>query len=279
MCSFLQQGGNRSQVARQQSSAGLDREIHLRLPSSASHSTSHSEMPTRAPQMHSGHSLVAATHLVSNSLAAVSPPIPLHQGEAAVPGPATTSAVSSQAYSLAPILALSQAVQDVLLNARKPSTRRSYHRKWECYISYLKSDSIMTSSLCSVLDFLLHLEDGGLGLSSARVYLSAISAYHNRIEESTVFSHPLAKQFLRGLRNLHPSAQLPPPAWDLPLVLRRLTAPPFEMMLTCKPRLLAWKTAFLVATLGVQGFRVGGSLVLSAVPGIPSTCCQTTTRH
>lgn len=40
---------------------------------------------------------------------------------------------------------------------------------------------------------------------------------------------------------------MPPPSWDLPLVLRSLTRHPFEPMAMCNLRLLSWRTAFLGA--------------------------------
>lgn len=249
MCSapIFATGGNRPQVDRQRSPSGLVREIHICIPPLAAHTASHPEAPTRASQMHPRHSLVAVSRLVSNNLATLSRTIPLRPRDATVSSTAMAPTVSSQAHGLAPALALSQTIQDVLLNARKPSTRRSYCCKWERYTAYLTSHSITMSSIASILDFLIHLKDHGLGLSSLQVYLSAISAYHNHIDCSTVFSHPLSKQFLRGFHNLHPPTRIPPPVWDLPLVLRRLTGPPFEPMATCKLRRLAWKTAFLVA--------------------------------
>lgn len=93
----------------------------------------------------------------------------------------------------------------------------------------------------------MHLRELGLRHASLRVYLPAISAFHAQIDGRTVFSHPLAKQFLKGLRNLHPDARLPPPSWDLPLVLCTLTKHPFEPMATCDLRLLSWKMVLLVA--------------------------------
>lgn len=62
-----------------------------------------------------------------------------------------------------------------------------------------------------------------------------------------MFSHPLSKRFLKGLRNSFPTGRPLPPAWDLPLVLRVLTRRPFEPMASCDLRLLSWKTAFLMA--------------------------------
>lgn len=64
---------------------------------------------------------------------------------------------------------------------------------------------------------------------------------------SQVFLQPLVKRFLRGLLYLYPQVRYPPAAWDLPLVLRHLIRPPFELLGSCDLKLLSWKTAFLVA--------------------------------
>lgn len=158
------------------------------------------------------------------------------------------------------------ALDDVILCARKPSTRLSYQYKWKKYLSYLESCSIplRDSGLKSILAFLLQVKDLGLKHSSLRVYLSAISAFHAPIDGKTVFSHPFYKQFLKGLRNLRPDIKVPPPTWDLPLVLRTLTRHPFEPMATCDLRLSSWKTAFLVAITSAR--RVSELVVLRRSP-------------
>lgn len=87
---------------------------------------------------------------------------------------------------------------------------------------------------------------------SLRVFLSTISAYCNKIDKYTLFSHPLAERFLRGLLHIHPHIKTCAETWDLPLVLQCLTRCPFELVETCDLRLLSWKTAFLVAVTSVH---------------------------
>lgn len=163
--------------------------------------------------MHLSLSLVALTHLVSDGASPVSSPILFCSGGATASSTSTDPPHSAETHSVAGNLIFSIVVQNVLLNARKPSTRRSYLRKWKHYLSYLSSYSITNSSLCSILDFLLYLKDLGLGLSSLRVYLSATSSHHHPLDGKTVFSYPLSKQFLQGLRNLHPVTWVPLSAW------------------------------------------------------------------
>lgn len=154
-------------------------------------------------------------------------------------------------------LRFSARTQDTIRNSRKPSSRLSYERKWNCFLRWLPLTSPPPSSagLPVVFNFLLHLADAGLSLSSLKVYLSVISAYHTEVDGHSVFSHPLAKRFMRGLLLTQlPDRQLCE-AWDLPLVLCCLTHHPFEPAGTCELRLLSLKTLFLVAI--TSAHRVG----------------------
>lgn len=154
-------------------------------------------------------------------------------------------------------MSFSDRVSNILLNHIKPSTRSSYALKWSRFLNWLKSSHISptTADLPTVFEFLLSLKDAGLSHSSIRVYLAALSAYHVKVDSFTLFSHPLSKQFLRGLLKVYPSIKTKPVPWDLPLVLRCLTKPPFEPAATTELRLLSWKVLFLVAVTSAR--RVG----------------------
>lgn len=82
------------------------------------------------------------------------------------------------------LLTFSDRVGNVLLNARKPSIRCPYPSKCNKYLTYLSSFSlsVQQSSLRPIFNFLLQLKDGGLGHSSLKVYLSAISTHHELVE-------------------------------------------------------------------------------------------------
>lgn len=115
-----------------------------------------------------------------------------------------------------------------------------------------------------IFDFLLSFSDSGLSHASLWVYLAAILAYHSPIEGFSVFSHPLSKRFLCGFLHLHP----PIKTWDLPLVLRHLIQKPFEPLVSCDLKFLAWKTSFLVVITSMR--RVSELLALRADP--PCLC-------
>lgn len=97
-----------------------------------------------------------------------------------------------------------------------------------------------------VFVFLLHWLDKGLPYASLKVYLAAISAHHLPQDSHSVFSHPLMKQFLKGLAHSCPILWRLALMWDLPLVLQGLILRPFEPMATAALHLLTWNKAFLV---------------------------------
>lgn len=205
--------------------------------------------------------MVAQTDMVSGTVGTVSQLIPLCAGTTSpAQAPRHTSAVIKTDGLDDWSLGFSHRVQQFLLNSRKPSTCCSYDAKWSKYLSFL--NTVLPPPAKSVLhtgfDFLLYLKDQGLRHSSLKVYLAAISSHQGLVEGYSVLSHSLSKQFIRGLRHLQPDTCLPPPEWDLPLVLQRLTRHPLKPMATCEFCLLSWKTVFLVAvTTGRRVLELG----------------------
>lgn len=74
---------------------------------------------------------------------------------------------------------------NVLLNACRPSTRRSYTSKWVCF----------TSPTALVSEYLLSLKESSLLVSSLKVHVANISAFHTKFQNRTLFSHPASKNF------------------------------------------------------------------------------------
>lgn len=148
---------------------------------------------------------------------------------------------------------MTQRIEDVLLNSRKPTTRQSYAKKWDRFTAFRDSwTGEGTSPLRIIFAFLLHLLDEGLAYSSLRVYLAAISAHHPLLDSHSIFSHPMTKSFLKGLTRSYPELRHLAPSWELPLVLQKLMRKPFEPMATAAIHLVTWKTAFLVAVTSAQ---------------------------
>lgn len=184
-------------------------------------------------------------------------------------------------------------VSDVIQNSTKSSTRRSYASKFLfllhflrfllhllCFCSWLglHQSPPATARLPLVFDFLLSLRDLGLSHWSVRVYLAAISAYHNHVDSFMFFPHNFSKRFLKGMLHVYPLLKHHVEPWDLPLVLRCLTKPPFEPVATCKLRLFSWKTLFLVVI--TSTWRVGELAALDIRPPfltfLPHAVCLST---
>lgn len=110
-----------------------------------------------------------------------------------------------------------------------------------------------------MLDYILELKKSGLSLKSVKVHLTAITAFLHKIDGYFVFTHPTRKRFFKGMGNLFPQIRRPTLVWDLNLVLKCLTRPPFEFMATCSLLYPSMKTAFLVPI--TSAWRVRGGLM------------------
>lgn len=137
-------------------------------------------------------------------------------------------------------------VSMVLINCHKPSTRKSYSYRLNCFL-FAVGFHPTSSGLSTIFYFLLSLVDAGMGHSSIQVYLAAILALHDWVDGHSILAHPISEWFLKGLLHLHPLVKLHTPALDLPLVHRRLMRKPFELLATSELQLLTFKTAFLLA--------------------------------
>lgn len=105
----------------------------------------------------------------------------------------------------------------------------------------------MSSPFPLVLDYILDLKKSGLFLNSVKVHLVAITAFHHKIDDYSVFTYPTMKRFLKGTGNLFSQIRCPTPTWNLNLVLNSFTKPPFESMAICSLIHQSMKTVFLVA--------------------------------
>lgn len=146
-------------------------------------------------------------------------------------------------------LAFSDQVQRVLLHSRTQSTHTTYLRKWTRFAEWCSTKQLSPTSapLPRMLNYLLDIKQSGLSFSSIRIHLTAITTFHDTIDNTLVFTHPITKRFLKRLQTIYPDIKPPTPPWDLHLVLSCLTQQPFEPLATCSLLHLSMKTAFLVA--------------------------------
>ena len=140
---------------------------------------------------------------------------------------------------------------------RSPSTRRLYALKWNLFVDWCSSrrEDPRKCSIGSVLAFLQDGLERRLSPSTLKVYVAAISAHHDLLENKKVSQHDLVIRFLRGARRLNPPRSPLVPSWDLAVVLTALQRPPFEPLRSVDIKFLSMKTALLTALASVK--RVG----------------------
>ena len=104
----------------------------------------------------------------------------------------------------------------------------------------------------------------GLAFSTVKTYAAAVSSCHEGFGDKTVFSHPLMKRFLKGVRRERPVTRSLTPQWDLTLVLRALVKAPFEPLDRVPLKFVSAKTALLLALTSAK--RVSDLSALSVAP-------------
>ena len=152
--------------------------------------------------------------------------------------------------------------------ARAHSTRSRYDTAWRVFEQWCSQRPAQVvpyqASVVDVLTFLQEFLDRGLGLSSVKTHLAAISACHVGIDNQTMWKHPLVKQFMKGVRREHRVNRSLVPSWDLSLVLKALTTEPFEPLQAVNLKCLTLKVALLVALTTAK--RVSDLHALSTSP-------------
>ncbi len=165
---------------------------------------------------------------------------------------------------------LPQEVALTITSARAPSTRRAYTLKWNLFVEWCSShqEDPQRCSIRAVLSFLQQGLERRLSPSTLKVYVAAISAYHDPVEGKSVGKHNLVVRFLRGARRLNPPRPPSLPSWDLALVLRALITAPFEPLQSVELKFLSMKTLLLTALASIK--RVGDLQAFS----VDDSCLQ-----
>lgn len=85
---------------------------------------------------------------------------------------------------------------------RAGSTTSCYKAKWLGFQRWCieKEMDPITCSVGSNLSFLQGLMEKGLSHSTIKVYAAAISSCHEGFGDRPIFTHPLVKRFLQGVR-------------------------------------------------------------------------------
>ncbi len=189
----------------------------------------------------------------------IAPPWPISGGRLGVaPEPRTMEPSCVVASGLSGELdALQARVVGTLTEARAPSTRRLYALKWGVFVKWCHQAHI-DPVVCTVLDVLSFLQyrlDSGSLPSTLKVYVAAIASFRSPQGGQSIGRDPMVVSFLKGARRLHPPRPPSVPPWDLEVVLRALSQPPFEPLSSVGLKELSLKTALLLALASAK--RIG----------------------
>ncbi len=97
----------------------------------------------------------------------------------------------------------------------------------------------------SILSFFQFLLETGVTESTLRGYVAAIYDRHEGYIGNTVGFQPIIRHYLKGARKLSPSRARLIPSWDLGIVLKAITEPPFEPLDEIRLEFLTFKTSIL----------------------------------
>ncbi|XP_061471530.1 E3 ubiquitin-protein ligase SMURF2 isoform X1 [Rhineura floridana] len=189
---------------------------------------------------------------------------PLIPGSSTAPGPylAQSNSVAFQRRHLRSA-GLSDAVIDIILASRRPSTTRIYQHTWVAFSKWCQSHH-HDPSQANVHQVLQFLHSGfmmGLRPNTLRRHASTLSSILSVSSPGDhISSHPFIKRFLRGVALRSPAVVHRFPSWSLPKVLQALQRPPFEPIRTVSLRILSFKVLFLIAITSARRVSELGAL-------------------
>ncbi len=177
-------------------------------------------------------------------------------GVAPEPGTMEPSCVAASGLS-EELNALQSRVINTLTEARAPSTRRLYALKWGVFVKWCHQAHInpVTCTMSDVLSFLQYRLDSGSLPSTLKVYVAAIAALRPPQGRQSIGRNAMVVSFLKGARRLHPPRPPSVPPWDLEVVLRALSQPPFKPLTSVGLKELSLKTTLLLALASAK--RIG----------------------
>ncbi|XP_073401975.1 uncharacterized protein [Dendrobates tinctorius] len=141
-------------------------------------------------------------------------------------------------------------VISTMISARKPVSRRIYHRTWKIFFSWCKDHgrSPLVFFIAGILEFLQSGLKSGLVLSSLKAKFRPCQFFSNK----ELPLKPQVKTFIQGVSHVTPPYRRPLEPWDLSLVLGALQEDPFEPLQDVSLTILSWKVVFLVAITSIR---------------------------
>ncbi len=153
-------------------------------------------------------------------------------------------------------------VQEIIVSARVPATRKLYSSKWGVFESWCLARAIdpVNCPVGPVLEFLQERLTAGAAATTLRVYVAAIAA-QRELDEIPLGRHRMVSAFMHGVRRLRPARPTAVPSWDLSVVLEGLVTAPFGPLESAPEQILTLKVTLLLALTSLK--RVGDLQALS----------------
>ncbi|XP_066932297.1 integrase/recombinase xerD homolog [Clytia hemisphaerica] len=146
---------------------------------------------------------------------------------------------------------VSEKSSDLIVNSRRSGTQSHYKSAWGKWASWCMEQKIdpVRCPVKHILDFLTDLCTKGLQYSTIGGYRSAISAFHENCDGSSIGEHPLVKRLMVGIFNKRPPQPRYGFTWDVETVLRYINGLDSS---TIDIKLLSLKLTVLLALTGAS---------------------------
>ena len=141
---------------------------------------------------------------------------------------------------------ISERAAGLITSARRCGTTSNYQSSWRKWVSWCSEQQVVpiTCHLNYVLDFLAYLYDMKYEYSTINSHRSAISAYHEFVDNQSVGQHPKVCKLLTGVFNKNPPKPRYTFIWDVEQVLDYIKSLPGNTELS--NRLLLLKLTMLL---------------------------------
>ncbi len=153
----------------------------------------------------------------------------------------------------------SQQASEVISAHHRASTSSLYQSKWQLFSNWCDGQQIdpLKVTVPQVAELFLYMylfNDKGFKMSTIKGYCSAISRVL-RYQGTDISNDDEISLLIRSLDLRRPTTMSTVPKWNLAVVLRHLTRPPYEPLNTASPKFLTYKTAFLLGLASAK--RIG----------------------
>ena len=147
---------------------------------------------------------------------------------------------------------ISKSASNLITNNRATSSIKHYESAWKKWCGWCAEREISPtrSNINYVLDFLAELFEKGLEYRTIGTHKSAISEFHDPIENIRIGNHPRVSALMSGIFNKRPPQPKYPFVWDVETVLDFLRKLPGNDLLSDK--LLTLKVLMLLSLLSIS---------------------------